>query len=188
MSKLIKLNLGSGFNPKQGFINVDKFGNPDVKHDLEEFPWPWEDSSVNEVRINHVLEHLGESIAVFTRIIQELYRICTDNARITIVTPFPRHDDFLADPTHVRAITPRQFSLLSKKRCREQIEKHKADSPLALYWDVDFEIEDVKYGLEKKWTKMLEADEGAVDEINEAIQKYNNVIKETKVILRVVKS
>ena len=36
---------------------------------------------------------------------KELYRISCDQANIHISVPHPRHDDFLADPTHVRPIT-----------------------------------------------------------------------------------
>lgn len=33
----LKLNMGSGQNPFDGYINVDKFGTPDVLCDLEVF-------------------------------------------------------------------------------------------------------------------------------------------------------
>ena len=36
----IKLHLGSGHKKKDGYVNVDKVGTPDVLHDLEVFPWP----------------------------------------------------------------------------------------------------------------------------------------------------
>src|SRR5438128_1961143 len=98
MSNPLRLNLGSGQNPKPGYINVDKSGSPDLKWDLEQFPWPWEDSSVDEIQLIRVLEHLGESTATFFKIIQELYRVCKNGAIIDIAVPHPRHDDFLGDP------------------------------------------------------------------------------------------
>ena len=61
----LKLNLGCGNNKYDGFLNVDKFGEPDIKWDLEKFPWPWEDNSVDEIRIIHVLEHLGDCLQFF---------------------------------------------------------------------------------------------------------------------------
>src|SRR5947208_13026944 len=97
----LKLNLGCGQNHRPGYVNVDRAGSPDVKWDLEQFPWPWEDSSVGEVVMFHVLEHLGESTATYLKIIQEIYRVCQDGAAIQITVPHPRHDDFLNDPTHV---------------------------------------------------------------------------------------
>lgn len=112
----MKLNMGCGTNKRDGFINVDKCGNPDVIWDLETFPWPWDDNSVTEVRFDNILEHLGQTSGVFLRIFQELYRICVNKALITIVVPHPRHNSFLCDPTHVRPIMPETLELFSKKR------------------------------------------------------------------------
>ena len=62
---MLRLNLGCGEDHKPGYINVDKYGNPDVLHDLEEFPWPWDDESVEEILMKHILEHLGERTDVY---------------------------------------------------------------------------------------------------------------------------
>ena len=74
----MKLNLGSGSKILKGYVNVDKFQyyNPDVVHDLEKFPYPFEDNSVDEILLSHVLEHIGQNPDVFNNIIKELYRIC----------------------------------------------------------------------------------------------------------------
>ena len=49
----MKLNLGCGKDYIDGWINVDFYDdlNCDVTHDLEEFPWPWDDNSISEIRI-----------------------------------------------------------------------------------------------------------------------------------------
>ena len=61
----LKLNLGCGEKRIPDYINVDKYGNPDIKHDLELFPWPWENNSVSEILLIHVLEHLGKDTDVY---------------------------------------------------------------------------------------------------------------------------
>ena len=78
----LKLNLGCGENKLQGYINVDKFGEPDIKYDLESFPWPWEANSVSEILLIHVLEHLGKDTEVYFGIFKEMYRICKHGARL----------------------------------------------------------------------------------------------------------
>ena len=58
----MKLNLGCGTDYKQGWVNVDS-GNVhcDVKHDIEKCPWPFEDSSVDEILLKHVFEHISKT-------------------------------------------------------------------------------------------------------------------------------
>jgi hypothetical protein len=187
MDTALKLNLGCGEHHKDGCINVDKYGNPDVLHDLEAFPWPWEDNSVQEVELNHVLEHLGESAAVYFRIIKELYRICKAGARIHIGVPHPRHDDFLNDPTHVRVVTPDGLLLFSKSKNREWVDGGYANSPLGIYLDVDFEIESVNYTLDPVWAEKLDKKEITEEYIDQAFRNFNNVVKEIRMVLKVVK-
>ena len=58
---MIRLNLGSGARPMEGWTNVD-FYHPqaDQKVDLFTFPWPWADNSVDEVAMFHFLEHFPD--------------------------------------------------------------------------------------------------------------------------------
>jgi hypothetical protein len=184
----LKLNLGSGQNSKGGFINVDKFGSPDVVCDLEQFPWPWEDNSVSEVELHHVLEHLGESAATFIAIIKELYRVCADGAMVHITVPHPRCDDFLNDPTHVRIITAEVMSLFSKRLNLEWKKGGFANSPLALYHDVDFELTNVNYELTPEWSQRVQSGGVTQQQITEIMRSHNNVIRQTKIDLKVVKT
>jgi len=108
-----KLNLGCGFDKKNGYENVDAAPecSPDRVVDLERFPWPWRDGSVDEILLTHTLEHLGREPEVYMKIWQEIYRVSAPGALIHIAVPHPRHDNFAHDPTHVRAVTPESLAL-----------------------------------------------------------------------------
>jgi predicted SAM-dependent methyltransferase len=61
-----KLNLGSGEFLKDGFVNVDfhSISGPDVSHNLNEFPYPFEDDYFELIEADHVLEHLNDPFEV----------------------------------------------------------------------------------------------------------------------------
>jgi hypothetical protein len=188
MADLAKLNLGCGKNPLPGYTNVDKYGTPDVLLDLEVFPWPWKTSSVAEIVMNHVLEHLGETTELFIGIIKEIYRVCATGALVHIAVPHPRNDDFIADPTHVRMVTPQLLGLFSKSNNRAWVEAGYANSPLGIYHDVDFELVSSNFVLDEPWATQLARKETTEDEILVAIRRYNNVVKEIRMTMKVVKS
>lgn len=181
------LNLGCGWNRLPGFINVDKFGEPDVCHDLEEFPWPWPDNSVSHVVLRHVLEHLGRTTEVYFKVIQELYRVCCPNAEVHIVVPHPRSDSFLDDPTHVRAITEHGLNLFSKSKNNKWLKEKIPNSTLGLYLDVDFEIVRYDHILAPNWQEKLESGHYSPEQIKEAVSMYNNVVRETHIQLCAIK-
>jgi predicted SAM-dependent methyltransferase len=185
----MKLNLGCGQNKKAGFVNVDKFpqGKPDLLLDLEVFPWPFQDSEVDEVLLNHTLEHLGKDVQTFFGIMKELYRVCQNGARIEINVPHPRHDTFLNDPTHVRIITPDLLDLFSKKSCLRWQETGAANSPLALYLDVDFEIESSSITVESEYLQRLNSGQLSRQELASMVTLYNNVATEYRIVMRPVK-
>jgi hypothetical protein len=187
MANKIKLNLGCGENRIEGYVNVDKFGHPDVKRDLEHFPWPWQDNTVQEVRLCHVLEHLGQKSETFLAIMKELYRVCAPNAKINIAVPHPRHDFFLGDPTHVRPIIPETLSLFSKRLNREWAAAGDSNSQLGLYLDVDFELVSAQFVPDPAWEHELKHGLGPDSPIFVAMKRHNNVIKEIKIQLRVIK-
>ncbi len=184
---LVRLNLGCGAQRLPGYINADRFGDVDVMCNLEAFPWPWADNSVDEILLKHVLEHLGESTETFMNIVRELYRICKPNATIHIIVPHPRHDDFLHDPTHVRAITNGTMRLFSKTANRKWQEKGYANSRLGLYLDVDFDTVKTEMVPAGQWAVKFAKGEITPAQLDEAASMYNNVIKEIKLWLVVRK-
>ncbi|MBF0369039.1 MAG: hypothetical protein HQL52_06240 [Magnetococcales bacterium] len=183
----IRLNLGCGERRLPGFINVDKYGSPDLLHDLESTPWPWEDDSVVEVAAHHVLEHLGATTELYFAIIQELYRVCASQALIDIRLPHPRHDDFINDPSHVRAITGDGLMLFSKASNRQWQREGRSNTPLGLQLDVDFEVVKTTLLLDPAWMEKLNTGVCQEEDIRRAISQYNNVVKEVHVVLKVVK-
>jgi hypothetical protein len=183
----LRLNLGSGQHPIPGYLNVDIAGEPDLKLDLESLPWPWENDSVSEVVLRHVLEHLGQQTSLFLDIIKELYRVCQDNALVQIVVPHPRHDHYLADPTHVRPIDANTMALFSKANNQAWKENRISNSPLGFYLNVDFEIMKVNYNLDEVWKTQFESGQINQEAVFEALSRYNNVATSIDIQLRVRK-
>ena len=171
-----------------GYLNVDRAGTPDLRWDLERFPWPWPDDSVAEIRLIHVLEHLGAAPEVFLLIMKEIYRVCRDGAQIHVHVPHPRHDVFLGDPTHVRAITPDVLSLFSIRLNREWQAADRPNTPLALLHGVNFEIEESTDVLDDPYATDLR--EGRIDEteVRRLLKSCNNVAGEIRMRLRAVKT
>lgn len=186
----MKLNMGCGMNKRDGFVNVDMFpdGAPDVLWDLEKTPWPWENDSVGEVVFNHSLEHLGADSRVFLAIMKELYRVCRADARIEINVPHPRHDNFIGDPTHVRIITPQMLWLFNRQANLEWKAKGAANSPLALYLNVDFVIDHAEFILEEPYATLHREGKIKDDELETIARERNNIVNEIHITLRVVKA
>lgn len=188
MLAAMKLNLGCGNERLAGYVNVDKYGEPEVRWDLETFPWPWATSSIDEIRMHHVLEHLGASTETYLAIMREIYRVSRPDARVKITVPHPRHDDFLVDPTHVRPVLAESFLLFSKRKCLDWKARGVSNSPLALYIDVDFELERCEFTLDKRWDDLLKTGKVTPQELETMALQMNNVIKQTDIELRVVKT
>jgi hypothetical protein len=140
----MKLNIGAGSTRYEGYINCDydTFYNPEFVFDLEKDPWPFDDNSVSNVILHHILEHLGEG---YFHCIKELYRVCEPNALIDIRVPHYNHHWFHHDPTHRRAITPYGLSLFSLKQNELDFINGSASSKLGQFFKVDFEVISEEY-------------------------------------------
>ena len=186
----MKLNLGSGSKILDGYTNVDKYDyyKPDIVHDLEIFPYPFEDNSVDEILLSHVLEHIGQSPDVFLKIIKEFYRVCHNDSLIKIIVPHPRHDDFISDPTHVRPITILGLQLFDKNLNLKWEKEKAANTPLALINDVNFKIKNVKFNLDTNYVKKFENKNIDKSQVDTDISKLNNVVKEMVIDWQVIKN
>ncbi len=185
----LRLNLGCGTRKLANYLNVDKMAAcaPDAVVDIERLPWPWPDGSVEEVMMSHVLEHVGRDTDSYLGIIRELWRVCRRGARIHIAVPHPRHNHFLDDPTHVRAITPDGLRLFSQRLNREWAEQGASNTPLGIYLGVDFEVEAVEYDIDEPWNGQLQRGEITERELAVAEGRYNNVVSQIRITLRAEK-
>mgnify|MGYP003394408000 FL=1 len=153
-----KLNLGCGFDKRDGFVNADNFAEcaPDIHIDIEQTPWPLADSSFDYILMKHVLEHVGADFSTFDRVMRELYRVIAPGGIIEIHVPHFRHDTWWSDPTHVRAFTPLTFRMMSKKQNDEWIAKRANYTMLAHLMQVDFEIEQAVQVYDPLWSRKVQ--------------------------------
>jgi len=185
----LKLNMGCGRDRRPGFVNVDHspLCGPDQIVDLETTPWPWGDDSVEEVVFQHCLEHLGATSKGFLALIQELYRVCRDGAKVRITVPHPRHDNFINDPTHVRVITPQLMALFSRKQNAAWARAGNANTPLAEQLAVDFEITSCVLELEEPYATRLRTHSMTQAQVEQALREKNNVCSEYRMEFQVRK-
>lgn len=114
----IKLDLGCGQNPREGFQGVDLWAPDAQKVDLLKFPWPFETASVDEAHCSHFIEHIpmredesGKDL--FFAFFDELHRILKPNAKATIIWPALQSVRAFQDPTHRRYLPAESMLYLS---------------------------------------------------------------------------
>jgi Methyltransferase domain len=92
------LDIGCGRNKAPGAIGIDKIGLPgvDIVYDLNSFPYPFGDSSFDEIYATHVIEHLDSIVGTM----EEIHRLAKPNAKVVIVTPHYSDCNSWNDPTH----------------------------------------------------------------------------------------
>ncbi len=98
----MKLNLGCNDDHKPGYVNVDCAPPADQIADLRAFPWPWENSSADEIYAHDVFEHLPSKIAT----LNEAHRVLKPGGKLDLWVPCVYLSDgkinpgAFADPTH----------------------------------------------------------------------------------------
>ncbi len=102
------LDLGCGKRKRPGAIGIDN--NPatdaDVIHSLNVYPYPFEDSSFDEIYVDNVLEHLDDVV----RTMEELHRISRPGGLVKVIVPYFRAPWAFIDPTHCHFFTTDSFT------------------------------------------------------------------------------
>lgn len=102
-----RLHLGCGTKRLDGYLNVDIVALPGVTDqvfNLEVFPYPWESGAFKEILLEHVLEHLSDTVGVM----RELHRLLSPGGIIRVSVPYFSSPNMWGNPTHKR-----QFGLLT---------------------------------------------------------------------------
>ena len=169
----MKLNLGCGYNKFDGYVNVDHDPKckPDITADLEGV-LPFEDNSVDEIIMFHVLEHLGQDVKTYFKIWQELYRVLKDQGEIKITVPHWNHENFHHDPTHVRKVTPVGVNMFSQKKNMETIAEGGQETTLGLQLGIDVEVDGVAYDFSPWFQQAMSGQPREV--IEREMGRYNN--------------
>jgi SAM-dependent methyltransferase len=115
VNRLGKLNLGCGNKKVPGYINVDNNPNckPDVIVDLDGGLTQFQDDSMDEIRAEHVLEHVDDLLLV----LNEMYRVSKDGAIWVIQVPHFSYG--FVHPFHKRGFSYGTFDWLFSKSSPE---------------------------------------------------------------------
>lgn len=97
------LHLGCGSKKLKNAIGIDilKFPNVDIVHNLDIVPWPIKENSVDVIYAHSFLEHVNDTINFFN----ECHRVSKNGAHIIIAVPYFRSVDAFSDPTHKHFFT-----------------------------------------------------------------------------------
>jgi SAM-dependent methyltransferase len=108
------LDVGCGSKKWPGAVGLDisEDTDADVVHDLNEFPYPLEDDSFDQVLMQDVLEHVRDPI----RVMDELHRVCRPGGRIQLRTPHFSSMLAYSDPTHTHYFSAEAIRTLAEPR------------------------------------------------------------------------
>lgn len=108
-----KINIGAGRHKREGFVSIDIIDYPevDIVADITKgLPIP--DNTVEEVLALSILEHLYDTVGIM----EEIYRVCKNGAKVIVTVPYAKSTAAFKDPTHKKFFTERTFEYFDKSR------------------------------------------------------------------------
>lgn len=164
---LVKLDLACGGRKTPGFIGVDivQMDGVDVVHNLSQFPWPWENESVEEIHCSHYVEHVPDLL----KFMDEAARILIPGGKMTVIAPYYTSMRATQDPTHVRSISEATFLYFNKGWRDQNLLAH-----YTVTCDFDFSY---SYVMTPEWAARNQ------EARDFAIRHYWNVVNDIQVVL-----
>ena len=169
----LRVDLACGQNKRPGFYGVDiaKCDGVDEVVDLEQYPWPFEDGSVEELFASHYVEHVSD----MNRFMEEVYRVLrppgkdeygkpTQGGKFELIVPYLRNVRAFQDPTHKQFISEERFLYYNKEwRVANKLDHY----PISCDFDFTY-----GYGMSPEWASRNEEARAF------AIRHYWNVVQD----------
>lgn len=129
-TELVTLDIDPNVKPK-----------PDVVHDLESLPLPFDDDLFDEIHAYEVLEHTGQQgdWRFFFNQFYEFWRILKPGGFLLGTTPMWDGIWAWGDPGHKRIISEGSLVFLSQKEYKRQV-GNGTMTDYRPYWEGDFEL------------------------------------------------
>jgi len=163
--ELLRVDLSCSKKVKDGFV--------ECKHNLMEFPWPYEDGSVYEFNceqsIQRIPVQLLDGTYGMTRFMNEVWRCLMEKGTIRITAPHYMSQESYQDPRNVRHITDTSFAFFNQSAVNEL-----AEYPVECNFEEISKIKIVDPSVETK---------GEVAK-RWAMEHYWNVVRELQFVLR----
>jgi len=143
----------------------------DFVWDLEKYPWePFKDNSFDEIYVSHYAEHTKDLM----KFMNEVWRICENDAKVTIVGPYYTSIRAWQDPTHTRVLSEATWLYYNKDwRKMNKLDHY----PITC----DFGVQQMTVFFAPPWDKKTE------EARQFAQQHYWNVVSDICVELKVIK-
>lgn len=158
----MKLDLGSGSRPREGFEGVDVAELPGILRFnlIDGSRWPWKDDSVDELSSSHFIEHIpADNVHVskaaapphYVLIVEkdrlffffdEAFRVAKPGALFHVTWPSLKSTDAFRDPTHRRFLPIEFLHYLSREgRARMGIEHYEVNCNWVVTGDSHLHLE-----------------------------------------------
>ena len=125
-------------------LDYEESCNPDVLHDLNQLPYPFDDNMFDEIHAYEVLEHCGTQgdYRFFFNQFEEFHRILKPGGWFVATCPMWDSPWAWGDPGHTRIISPNAIAFLSQETYLQIGETAMTDYRFC--YEADFELHSMK--------------------------------------------
>jgi len=123
-------------------LDIEASHKPDVVHDLNVLPWPFDEDQFNEIHAYEVLEHLGQQgdARAFLGQFAEAWRILKPDGFLFATCPSVNSAWLWGDPSHRRVVSAETLYFLSQPNYTREVGVTPM-SDFRSFYQADFECE-----------------------------------------------